>query len=434
MATLKDPHGKEPNNTTEDPHGREPNITEEGHITSGNNSQTDTKELNMDTQTDKQETAQHQNGETDIVHSIDNAHFIDNTPVSVEVSGISVHTRDRKLTEKGLAYQIDVSTKKLRSALLKHKQSCGTYESVLESGVYSSANLIQATDAIELAVNDVSMTFHELGHWSLEVQNEFRLKFEETMGINRNLRSKLANALRVIEHVDANKQSNPDHHGAHSEHKSHSKHKSHSRLSRSSGSKGHSGSKGSSHSSKSRSSGNFKEVMKLEAAAKAAALKAKLEFHEAEVKHQSELQKLKLMRDIAVEEAKLYVISQHQPVSNVLSACREASEPLYALPKITSSSLPTALRRSVSSPLTVSRSECLVAASAPTLITAAYTAPIPQSTMAPSYIPYTASSLGFRPVTVPGSGVSMLTNERYIPTRPTTSSTGPLVNPYVNSF
>ena len=127
------------------------------------------------------------------------------------------------------------------------------------------------------------------------------------------------------------------------------------------------------------------------------------------------------MRDIAVEEAKLNAISQHQPESNVLSACREASEPLYALPNIASSTLPTALRRSVSSHLTVSRSECLVAASAPTLITAAYTAPIPQSTMAPSYIPYTASSLGFRPVTVPGSGVSMLTNERYIPTRPNTS-------------
>lgn len=238
-----------------------------------------------------------------------------------EVSGLLVHTREpriRKLTEKGAAYQIDACIKNFKSALRSHKHTCEMYKRVLESKNYDSAKLIEACGVLENSVTEISVAYYELGKLSEETQNEFRLKFEQITTTNRDLLYKITHSLRVIENINANEHTASGHHKTQSHHRSESK-SGKSGSSRSSRSKGHSGSSTSSHSSRSKSSKSSVASMKLQAAAKAAALHARLEFHDVEAEHKSKLSKLTLMRDIAVEEAKLKVISNINETDNVLN-------------------------------------------------------------------------------------------------------------------
>ena len=68
------------------------------------------------------------------------------------------------------------------------------------------------------------------------------------------------------------------------------------------------GSKSSSHSS--RRSGSSAADIKAEAAAKAAALQAKLKYFDEEVKQRAKLDKLRMMRDLEVEQAKVHAVCE----------------------------------------------------------------------------------------------------------------------------
>jgi hypothetical protein len=248
------------------------------------------------------------NNDSDHKVEKDTEPFTDQATSKVSGTYYTRESRVRHLTEKGLAYHIEVTAKQLKTALHNHKRSCEHYEKVLDSKDYNAAKLLEARGSLESLVDQFSELFHKLGSLSSDKQNEFQLTFHERIGINRDLLVKITHALRVIENLNRNTASG---HRS-SSHKSESKSgSSHSR------SKTHSGSSSTSRSRRSKASGSSVTSMKLEAAAKAAALKAKLQYHDVEVEHKAQLDghkaqlaKLSLLRDIAVEEAKLRIISE----------------------------------------------------------------------------------------------------------------------------
>ena len=287
--------------------------------------------------------------------------------LGAEVSGV-IHTRAsegvRKLSEKGIIYQSELCTKRLKAALQKHKKLFNDIGSALENKINDAQTLLDFNIALENVVTEISTEFHELGTLSQELQDEYRLKFEQVTQENRDIRSKVTHALRVIENVkqvpgghssqpsrkSESHRSTSHKDGSHrskshrsdsGSHKSGShrrdsgSHKSRSHKSDSGSSRSASGSLskgGSSHATSSRSARSSVASMKLEAAAKAAILKVKLEFHDAEAeqkgrldKQKSDLNKLALIRDIAVEEAKLKAISSFSEAPEESGAAGETN-------------------------------------------------------------------------------------------------------------
>ena len=222
--------------------------------------------------------------------------------VSGSLSHNRVSTRNRTYTEKGLEYHIGVLVNKMKATLRGHEQLGKKCEQMIDNNEYVPSKLLDLRFDLEQAIGEVSAAFYELGNFSVEKQNEFQVKFDHCTGVNRLLLGKVNQALRIIESVNANISTASDHHS--DKHK----HESKSRRSKSSHSK-KSHSSRSSESSRSKSSRHSVISLTIEAASKAAALKARLDFHEAEAESKVKLEKLSLLRDIAVEEAKLKAIS-----------------------------------------------------------------------------------------------------------------------------
>ena len=230
-------------------------------------------------------------------------------------SYISDEKRVRTLTEKGLQYQIESKTVGFKSAVKTHRTTITKCRNYLENCVVDIQSLTKFLCTLEHAIDDVADSYYRMGEIDQSLCTQFEEDFKDCKQTNLALRGELSQALRK-EEVDAASHRSRSNRSDHSNHSSRSKQSRTSHHSRSETSH-HSRSETSHHN---RSDASYRSrssiaSMKAEAAAKAAALKAKLQYLEEESQHKIELEevnykikKLATLRDIAVEEAKLQAI------------------------------------------------------------------------------------------------------------------------------
>ena len=232
-------------------------------------------------------------------------------------------SRTRSLTEKGLQYQIERTEKNFLNSVKYHKKLVTQTRILAENPEVTHAQLFTAREDLEKVISTLSSNYHEIGEYSTDKLTEYKGVFDETISRNGAVMLELTDAMRPFsrgDEVTMLKQNVADavrsKHGKQgSDHGS--KHSSRHSSRHSSGHSSRHSSKHSSRCSSGRHSGCSTTSIKANAAAKAAALRAKLEFHDAEVEEKSKLDKLasnldklRLLRDIKVEEAKVAAIGE----------------------------------------------------------------------------------------------------------------------------
>ena len=204
--------------------------------------------------------------------------------------------RSRKLTEKGLQYQIELSVKRVRVALTSHAECCKRCELYLTESDINLDCLYEYRDKLESDMLYVTEAYYGLGRLSDDERKTFDSRFHDCSSANRQTLLKLTQAIRRAEYPNSCASS----HGSHS---MHSKDTRRSHASRCSNSQCQSHvSAHSKHSSVS--------SIKIAAAAKAAELRAKLKYLDEENEHKLKLERLSIMKDIEVQEAQIQVMKE----------------------------------------------------------------------------------------------------------------------------
>jgi len=231
--------------------------------------------------------------------------------------------RVKTRTEKGFEYTLDLYTKQFNNAVANHVRFVKLCREVLKEGEFGVSKLTHLRNTLESSVVQVSDAFHKVVDLSPGMFGKLIEKLSECEATNRATLHEVTEALRELEsRILPNSAPSVDHRSAKSlprstssaSHNSdkHSK-SSHNSKSSSHKSKSSSSSKTQSHcSSHSKLSGKSVASLKFEAAAKAASLRAKLKYLEAENEHKVKLCKIKTMRRLETEEAKINAISDLQ--------------------------------------------------------------------------------------------------------------------------
>lgn len=175
----------------------------------------------------------------------------------------------------GYKYNLDLAERNYRSAVKSHGQLISRCLDILEEGS-DSIGLVGLRDKLETAMYKVSQSFYRLTT-PKQCIDEFRHCEVQTQSIMQGFTLAIRSS-----------KSNASHRSYRSRSSSHSSHGNSSRGSK------HPSSKHSSSAS-----------MKAEAAVKAATLRTQLKFHDAEAEQMTQLSKLRLLRDLQVEEAKM---------------------------------------------------------------------------------------------------------------------------------
>ena len=218
--------------------------------------------------------------------------------------GVRSSTRVKTFTEKGFNYNLDLYSKQFRSAVTSHERCINACQIAIDSGQFQMSELLKFRSDLEKCVLDVSNAFHKLIDLCPGKYEELLVKVLQRESANRTALFNVTEALRTLE---ANSVSIHSHKSGRE-------------------------SKTGISSCKTRSSGHShsKSVasMKAEAAAKAASLRTKLKYLDVENEHLAKLEKLRTMRDLESEEAKIYALNDAKlPVCDQLSStlCKQTN-------------------------------------------------------------------------------------------------------------
>ena len=187
-----------------------------------------------------------------------------------------VSGRDRKLTEKGHAYQMQMAQREFRLAVSAWRKRASEIECLLVS-TENATVLKEQRGSLAECFDRVSIAFNKLDILSDEGQNEFYQKYEEIEHDDHKLTSKIADFIRDI---DMEKTASRSRRSYHSHHTRTSK---------------------VSHRSSLRSD-NSKRA---DVAAEAAALKTQLKYIDCEAQKRAEYERLRTLKELEMAEAKL---------------------------------------------------------------------------------------------------------------------------------
>jgi hypothetical protein len=218
--------------------------------------------------------------------------------------------RIRKPTESGYQSQHQETLHGFQSAVTSHRRSVTICERTLKDHNHDVKAITDCRNRLETSIVRVSETFHKMVEIDSERYEEFIDLVNERETVNRQILHELTNCLRFID---------TDYISAISEKRSNVSGKRlvsekvsvvNSGLTKSRTQKSQS-------SRFSSSSHTAATVLK----ANVAALKAKLQFHDKEVEQKAQLAKLKMVRDIAVEEAKIAVLESSSDIQRQFDPC-----------------------------------------------------------------------------------------------------------------
>jgi len=207
-----------------------------------------------------------------------------NTDTVQDVSIPRRSDRIRKPSEIGYFSQRQETLQVFQAAVSNHRRNVTLCQKTLKDGNFTVKLLTDSRTRLESSIVRVAETFHKMVEVEPERYEKYIDLVNERETVNLQVLHDLTNCLRFVD---------TDHISAVSEKRSTVKGSSvKSGLHKSVSHK-------SSHSS--RSSHTSTTVLK----ANVAALKAKLHFYDKEAEHKAQLERLKMMRNIAVEEAKI---------------------------------------------------------------------------------------------------------------------------------
>ena len=219
----------------------------------------------------------------------------------VVVSQFPITTRvshkHRKLIVKDYEYQVELHAKNLRLAMQAHSNLVQQCRDLLSHTEINLPDLYQYRIRLEDAMLTITDHFNALGKLSLEESKIFESNVDACKIDNRLM---LHNVTESIRHIENTKH-------VHDRPSCQSRHSSNS--SRSNPGSVHSSCSSQQHSCASNASSqkSSRDII-LEAATKAAEIQAKLQYIEATEMHRVALEKLSLMKDFAVEKAKIDTI------------------------------------------------------------------------------------------------------------------------------
>ena len=231
------------------------------------------------------------------------------------VQSYKVSDRIKKFTEKGFQYTLDLYLKEFRNAVANHTRCVNVCRGMLNTSQWDISTLTNTRNKLESLVVSVSNAFHKVVELSPDQYEPLIERVTECESTNRVLLHDITEALR-----SADTFSLPRSHNDEDVKSKSNRSKSHSSRSKSSHS--------SSHSSRSGRSNRTAASLKAEAAVKAASLRAKLKYIEAENEQKLKLDKLQTLRDLEIEEAKISALdnlhlpsqSQSSPLNDLIDS------------------------------------------------------------------------------------------------------------------
>ena len=261
--------------------------------------------------------------------------------------GIRQSHRVKTYTEKGYEYTLNFHVNNFRKAVTNHKRSINLCQCTIDSGYYQVSELLKFRNNLEKCIISVSDAFYKLTEFEPSKYDLFFEELTECEATNRTTLHNVTEALRSVESNGSSKSSGSHKSGHQSKtSKSHRSSSHKTKLSIGSSSKG----------AKSVAS------MQAEAVAKAATLRGQLKYLDAENEQKIKLEKLKIMRDLEIEEAKCLAFSNAQ-ISNVLS---------FQLPSINSNHSATDKHVPIANSQTVKTNQSLTDAHDPIHTTSCY--------------------------------------------------------------
>ena len=221
--------------------------------------------------------------------------------------------RTRKMTERGAIFEFDQATTKFNNAVKSHKRNTTMARNRMEGGNVSLDELNTFREVISRSINEVQNCYFNLRRIPL---SEEQLKNYDSITDECQERSSqiLFDITSQIGSLKTGKNV-LDNCGISERSRSHRSHRSKSsRHSKMTGRSCQSGSSAARHSDRSsRSSRSSRSgssaAIRADAAANAAALRAKLKYCEAELEQQAKLDKLRLIKELEVEEARLEAVT-----------------------------------------------------------------------------------------------------------------------------
>ena len=217
-------------------------------------------------------------------------------------------SRSKTFTEKGLSYNIAMSVKRYKSAVSAHKRKETKCLELLQTRQLGISKLLKARTDIEKSMIEVSEAFNRANEIVPDHYNEC---MGEVLICQDSYRSLLFDLTKCIQELENEVQSHTSKHSRSSAGSVATKsHKSKQSAQSGSGS-------GSLASSNHSSVASIKAL----AAANAAALRTKLKYFEAEIEQKTKLDKLQMMRDLEIEEAKLTAMQEIESDKSSQGSC-----------------------------------------------------------------------------------------------------------------
>ena len=217
------------------------------------------------------------------------------TSAAIE-TGASGGARTKNLTEKGRQFKLDQTVKNFQNTNKRLKSFITQNCKKIGKGDFTIESLFQGRVSLEEIMERLSQLYYEIRELSIDEFNGLKETFDDCQARSAAALSEITQVIRNLNNEDRKSLSSRN-----------------SRRSKSSSS-----SSGSKRSNK--SSNSSVTSAKVAAAAKAAALRTKLKYHEIEEKHRVELDKLQLIRDIEVEEAKVAAIVEIEAGANPVTS------------------------------------------------------------------------------------------------------------------
>ena len=209
--------------------------------------------------------------------------------------------RIRNPTEVGYQSQRQVTIQEFQNAIANHKRSVTLCEKTIKGDNFNVKALTDYRNRLETSIVQVSEAFHKMVEISPERYEQYIDLVNERETVNLQMLHDVTNCLRFVDvnHVTALSE------------------KTALKSSKSSMSKSVTCTQRSGHSSRSKSSHTSTTVLK----ANVAALKAQLHFYDKEAEHKAQLERLQMLRNIAVEEAKIAAFESASHVSKQSNCC-----------------------------------------------------------------------------------------------------------------
>ena len=216
------------------------------------------------------------------------------------ITGVRSSSRRRVYTEKGLEYTLELHVRQFKKAVADHIRQIHKCKTIIASGKHEVLEFTDLRNDLENCIVAVSNAFHKLIETDSSKFDQFVGQINECESANRAALHDITGVLRSFENQGVPSCQSRSTTG----HKVHCKSKSHPSCKSSSCSRSRSNC-----SSQSRRSSKSTAALKAEAAANAAALRMKLKYLDAETAQRANLDKLRTMRDLEIEEAKLSAIN-----------------------------------------------------------------------------------------------------------------------------